>query len=286
MDAVEKRVKRAMTGSREEIWPLLRDSSEKVLVALLSNRNITDEEVVVLARRRNVSGEVLGMIAGRKRSPREYEIHAALVNNPKTPRRVALGILRRLRLKDLAFVTQNKMLPTELRQAAEGIMKDKLPSVPLGVRVSLARQVSEEVIKQMLFDDTPQQVKACFENPRMKEMVVVWAVNHKRVPAGVIEFISDHPRWSSNYSVKFALLRNAHTPADRAVRFVKGLKANDLRFLYNDPSVPVYVKVEIEIQLEKKEQPLYPPREEGRPVGIRDEDVIEAEIRRQLDKGD
>lgn len=273
-----------MVCSREEIWPLLRDSSEKVLIALLSNKNLTDEELVVLARRRNISGEVLGMIAGRKRSPREYEIHSALVNNPRTPRRVALGVLRRLRLKDLAFVTQNKMLPTELRQAAEGILKDKLPTVPLGVRVTLSRQVSEEVVKFMLFDDTPQLVKACFENPRMKEAVVLWAVNQKRVKAGVIEFIAEHPRWSSNYAVKFALLRNVHTPAEKALEFVRGLKANDLRFLYNDPSVPVFVKVEIEIRLEMKEQPLYPPREEGRPVGIPDEDVIESEIRRQLKK--
>jgi hypothetical protein len=286
MDAVEERIKKAMTGSSEEIWPLLRDSSEKVLMALLANRNISDEEVVVLARRRNISGEVLGMIAGRKRSPREYEINSALVNNPKTPRRVSLGILRRIRPKDLAFVTQNKMLPTELRQAAEGILKDKLPTMPLGVRITLSRQVSEEVVKFLLLDYNEQLVKACFENPRMKESVVLWAVNHERVPAEVIEFIASHPRWSACYSVKFAMIRNKNTPADRAIEFARGLKSSDLRFLYNDPSVPVYVKVEIEILLEKKEQPLYPPREAGRPVAIPDEDVLEAEIRRQLKKRD
>lgn len=268
MDTTEARIMTAMTGDREAIAGLLKDPSDKVVLALLSNRNITGDELLVLARRRNISGEVLACIAGMKVTAKEYSLAAALANNPRTPRRVALGLLRRLRLQDLAFVTQNKLLPTELRQAAEGIMKDKLPAVPLGVRISLARLVSDEMLKAFLMDDNPQLVKACFENPRMKEAVVLWAVNHARVPAGVIAFISMNPKWSAYYTVRFALLRNGKTPVERSLRFVAGLKSMDQRFLYNDPSVPVVVKVQIEIELEKKGEPLSPPSESGRIVGM------------------
>ena len=250
---------------------MLKDPSGKVALALLANPNITEEELIALARRRNISGEVLGSIAGMKVAAKEYRLAAVLANNPRTPRRVALGLIRRLRLGDMASVTQNKLLPTELRQAAEGILRDKLPSIPLGVRISLARQVSEEVLKTLLLDDTPQLVKACFENPRMKEAVVVWAVNNEKAPGGVIGFIADSPKWSAYHHVRFALLRNRRTPIVRALGLVSGLKAADLRFLYNDPSVPVAVKVQIEIELERKSEPLSPPREAGRVIVLRDE---------------
>jgi len=201
-----------------------------------------------------------------------YKLKLALVNNPKTPRRVALGMLKHLRLQDIAYVTQNRVLPTELRQAAEGALGEKLPSIPLGVRVTLARQVSEEVLKRLLMDDTPQLVKACFENPRVKESLTLWAVNHKTTPTGVIEFIARDPKWSSCYTVRFALTRNPHTPIIKALEFVSGLKSADQRFLYNDPSVPVAVKVQIEDELDRKGQPLSPPSEGGRVIGIVDEE--------------
>lgn len=271
MESLDTRIKKAMTGPREVIRGMLKDPSDKVALALLSNPNITEEELIALARRRNISGEVLGSIAGMKVAAKEYRLAAVLANNPRTPRRVALGLIRRLRLGDMASVTQNKLLPTELRQAAEGILRDKLPSIPLGVKISLARQVSEEVLKTLLLDDTPQLVKACFENPRMKEAVVVWAVNNEKAPGGVIGFIADSPKWSANHHVRFALLRNRRTPIARALGLVSGLKAADLRFLYNDPSVPVAVKVQIEVELERKSEPFSPPREAGRVIVLRDE---------------
>ncbi len=270
MENIEARVQRALTADRDGIRAILKDPSGKVAMALLSNGNITFDELLVMAKRRDLPGEALSGIAGMRLTDDGYRVRVALVNNPRTPRKTALGLLRDLRLRDLAYLTGNKQLPTELRQAAEGMLRDKLPTLPLGIKTGLARQVSEEVVKAMLMDGTPMLVKACFENPRMKEAVVLWAVNHKGVPAGVIGHISAHPRWSASYSVRFAILRNPHTPVGRAVEFAQGLKSRDQRFLYNDPAVPVAVKVAIEIELEKKGEPLSPPREEGRTIGIVD----------------
>jgi len=272
MEHLDARIRKAMTSEREALRGMLRDPSEKVVIALLSNGNITEQELIVLARRRDLSSDTLGAIAGMKAASKEYRLANVLVNNPRTPRRMALSLLRKLRIRDMAFVTRNKSLPTELRQAAEGIVKDKLPTIPLGVRVGLARQVSEELIKVMLLDRDQQQMRACFENPRMKEAVVLWAVNHEAVSPEVIAYISGHPKWAACYSVRFAMARNRYAPIERVIGFVAGLKAMDQRFLYNDPSVPVSVKVQIEIELERKGQPLYPPREEGRIIGIPDED--------------
>jgi len=271
MDKLEDRIQKALNADPDGLRALLYDPSDKVVLALLSNRNITEDEVCALARRRDVSAEALSVIAARKMTEEGYKIRLALVNNPKTPRRAALGQIRYLRLLDMAYLTSNKTLPTELRQLAEGVLKEKLPMIPLGVRITLARLVSEDVVKALLMDETPALVKACFDNPRVKEGVAIWALSHEKIPGGVIRFIAESPKWSVRYLVRFALVRNRRTPAELAVDLVCGLKSKDLRYLYNDPTVPVYVKVKIEIELEKKGEPLSPPKETGRVVRIVEE---------------
>ncbi|MBI5189117.1 MAG: hypothetical protein HZA22_00385 [Nitrospirae bacterium] len=268
MDKLETRIRHAMDADRDGIRQYLHDPSDKVVFALLANRQITEDELLVLAKRRDLPAEALGCIAARRFTVEGYKVKLALVNNPRTPRRVALGFLREMRLRDMAYVTTNKVLPTELRQAAEGIMKEKLPSIPLGVKIGLARQVSEDVIKTLLLDGNPHLIKACFENPRLKEAVVLWAVNHATVPARVVGFIAASQRWSVNQNIRYALVRNRNTPVESAMEFVRGMNSNDQRSLYNDPSVPVSVKVQLEIELERKGEPLSPPSESGRVIGI------------------
>jgi hypothetical protein len=272
MEKLEERIQKAMAADRDAVGALLRDPSDKVVMALLSNPNITEDHLCILARRRDLPGDVLGAVGGRKFSAQGYKVKLALINNPRTPRTAALGFLRSLELRDVAFTTRNKALPTELRQAAEGMLKEKLPTMPLGIKITLARLVSEEVVKTLLMEEDPQLVKACFENPRMNEAVVLWAVNHRVTPARVLEFISASQKWSASYRVRFALVRNALTPVEKAIDFVQKMKSTDLRYLYNDPAVPASVKVQVEIELEKKGERLTPPSEGGRIIGIADED--------------
>ncbi len=272
MDEIERRVRDAADAEPENIGKFLKDPSDKVILSLLANRNINEEHLLVLAKRRDLNGSVLEAVGARRFGPEGYRLKLALVVNPRTPRRMALGFLKELRLRDLGFVTRNRGIPTELRQAAEGIIKEKLPGLPPGIKISLARQVSEELIKALLAEGNTLVVRACFENPMMSEAVALWAVNHKKTPSSTIESISTHPKWSARKSVRFALARNPFTPIGRAIEFVQGMAASDQRFLYNDPSVPAAVKVQVEIELERKGQPLSPPSEAGRIIGIPEEE--------------
>lgn len=271
MEPLDSRINKATAAGPDAIGPMLKDPSDKVILALIDNPHITEDQLLVLAKRRDLAGEVLGILAARKFSAEGYKVKLALVNNPKTPRRTALSVVRGLAVRDMAFVTRNKMLPTELRQAAEGMLKEKIPTLPMGIKVTLSRQVSEEVLKEMLKDGTPQLIRACFENPLMRESVLVWALNHDTVPAAVVEFIAGSSRWSAAPNVKYALARNRKTPIGDSIRVVREMKSQDQRTLYNDPAVPANVKVQIEIELEKKGQPLSPPAESGRVIGIPDD---------------
>jgi len=276
MEKPESRLLLAVTGDADAVRGLLHDHSDKVMIALMSNRNVTEEGLLVIAKRRDVSSEVLGIIAGRKLVALAKQIRVALLNNPKTPRRTALGLLRFLDLTDLARATRNVQLPTELRQAVEGLLKERMPSVPLGMKVTLARMVSEDVLKVLLYEHDVQLIKACFENPMMRESVVIWAANHTKVSNTAIEHIAASPRWSAGKFVRYALVRNAKTPVVWSMEYVKTMLSADQRSLYNDPSVPVVVKVQLEIELEKKGERLAPPSPTGRLVGIPDEEEAES----------
>ena len=184
----------------------------------------------------------------------EYRDRLARVHDPKTPRRVALGLLRDMRPAEIARITRNMALPADLRRAAEGVLVTKLPSLPLGVKVTLARLVSEDVLKALLLEGGPTLVKACFDNPCMKEEVALWALNHSGIPAGVVEFIAGSPRWSVRYPVRLAMLRNPNTPVETALGLVGGMKSQDLRYLYGEKSVSMPVKVQIEVELERRDQ--------------------------------
>ena len=148
------------------------------------------------------------------------------------------------------------------------MLKEKLVAVPPGIKVTLARMVSEELIKVLLLEGDVLVTKACFENPVMRESIVIWALNTEKVPAGVVAFVAMSPKWSLGGHVRYALLRNRHTPVERAIELVTRMKSKEQRALYNDPSVPVSVKVQLEIELEKKGEPLSPPAEAGRIIGI------------------
>ncbi len=272
MDEIETRIRGAIDAEPEGIGKFLNDPSDKVILSLLANRNINEEHLLVLAKRRDLSGSVLEAVGARRFGPEGRRVKLALVSNPKTPRRMALGFLKDLRLRDLGFVTRNRSIPTELRQAAEGIIKEKLPSLPPGMKISLARQVSEELIKALLAEGDMLVARACFENPMMSEAVALWAVNHEKTPPSTIESISAHPKWSARKSVRFALARNPFTPIGRAIEFVQRMVISEQRFLYNDPSVPAAVKVQVEIELERKGQPLFPPNDAGRIIGMPEEE--------------
>jgi hypothetical protein len=271
MDEIEKRVREALDTDPAGIGKFLKDPSGDVILSLLANRNINEEHLVVLAKRRDLSGAIMEAVGSRKFGPEGYRVKLALVTNPKTPRRTALSFLRDLRLRDLGFLTRNKAVPTELRQAAEGIIKEKLPMLPVGIKISLARQVSEDVLKYLLAEGTPMVLKACFENTMMNEAVTLWAINHKKTPATTIEIISAHKKWSASKSVRFALSRNPLTPVERAIEFVQGMNSSDQRYLFNDPYVPATVKVQVEIELERKGQPLSPPNDAGRVTDVPEE---------------
>ncbi|MBA3515306.1 MAG: hypothetical protein H0T77_13130 [Pyrinomonadaceae bacterium] len=112
------RVKLARKGDREARGILIRDSNRVVAAAVINNPRITDHEVETIASMRTVSDEILRLIALNRAWARSYTIIYNLCRNPRTPIPTSIGILPRIRTKDLQNLSQNRNVSEAVRRQA------------------------------------------------------------------------------------------------------------------------------------------------------------------------
>jgi len=112
------RVKLARKGDREARSILIRDSNRIVAAGVINNPRITDHEVENIASMRTVSHEVLRLIALNRAWARSYTIIHHLCRNPRTPIPTAIGILPRIRTKDLQHISLNRNVSEAVRRQA------------------------------------------------------------------------------------------------------------------------------------------------------------------------
>lgn len=252
----EQRVERAATAHEDEIMLLINDPSPKVIKALLDNRNVTEEHLLIVTNRKNLPSEIFDMIFRDKRWSESYPIRLALARNPKTPLFTVLSIVRFLRLFDVAELARNHLIPVLSRKKMEAIVIDKIPTLALGVKKSLAKVAAGGILLALIEDGYPDVVRICLDNPHLVEAHLYKVISRKTTTAGTIRTIAESRNWTCRYHIKFALIRNEHTPLARSILFLTGIKVLDLKELYRDPLLPVSVRPYIHRELiERGEDP-------------------------------
>jgi hypothetical protein len=233
----------ATTGSGESVKGLVHDRSEEVLRALVANPGLEEGDLLTLLARHDLPVDLLRQVASDARRAASYRVRLALLRNPKTPASVSLKFVAQLHLFDLVALSLVPHVPREIKAAAEAIVLAKLKEIPLGARLTLARRTaSAAVLAQLLLDSHRSVVEAASHNGRLTEEPVLRALRHTAVPAHTVEVISSHPKWAPRHEVRFALLRNRHTPLGRALAFLDTMTAGDRRALARDPGVPARLR--------------------------------------------
>jgi hypothetical protein len=115
---VKDRMRMAMKGDREARSILIRDSNRVVATGVVNNPRVTEQEVENIASMRTVVDEVLRLISMNRNWARSYLIIHNLVRNPRTPIPTVIGILPRIRTKDLMNLSQNRNVSEAARRQA------------------------------------------------------------------------------------------------------------------------------------------------------------------------
>jgi hypothetical protein len=122
--------------------------------------------------------------------------------------------------------------------APERQLKPTGRPLTLGERKSLARTHSREQLLLLLRDPHPAVVEILLNNPHITEAEIVRiAAARPAVPASLAA-IASHARWSVQHAVKRALVLNPATPLADAIRIATTLRAQELRELAADHSLP------------------------------------------------
>lgn len=258
MAGEDKNRDRAFVASGDELAALLHHPDADVLLALLDNPSLEETQLCMLLERKNLPGEILEEVARRKPLLKNYRVKKALAFHPRTPRLVTLRLLRDLYLMDLVQLTLLPGIPTELKRNAEDQLASRLPQLPLGHKITLARRGPARLVGALLAEGHAQIVTIALDNAYLTEAQVLKVLSREKIPPGVVRTISQHRKWSISYNVRLALVRHPLSPLATVLAYLPELTVSDLRELASpgivSESLRKYLQAEVQRRIRAGEK--------------------------------
>ncbi len=231
MGGAEQHRERALVAVGDELTTLLHHPDAGVLLTLLDNPALEETQLCILLERKNLPGEILEEVARRKPLLKSYRVKKALAFHPRTPRLVTLRLLRDLYLMDLVQLTLLPGIPTELKRNAEDQLVSRLPQLPLGQKITLARRGPARLAGALLAEGHAQIVGIVLDNAYLTEAQVLKVLSREKIPPVVVQAIGQHRKWSITYNVRLALVRHPLSPLATVLAYLPELTVSDLREL-------------------------------------------------------
>jgi len=260
MAARESARERALVATGDELAALLHHHVGDVLLAVLDNPALDETQLCLLLDRKDLPAEILETVAARKPLLKNYRVKRALVFHPRTPRLVGLRLIRELYLMDLVQLTLLPAAVPEIKISAEEQLIARLPQLPLGQKITLARRGPGRVAGTLLGEGHPQVLDVVLDNPRLTESQVLKALSREKLPQRAVQAISHHRKWSLVYNVRIALVRHPASTLSTILAFLPQLTVSDLRELASpgivSESLRKYLQAEVERRTSKSEKPV------------------------------
>jgi len=240
---------RARSAPADELKSLVHSSSEKVLLGLLENRQVQETHILLLLERLNLPVSVLNAIAAQSKWMASEGVRFGLASHPHTPKPIALAASRHLYLLDLVRLSLRPAAAADVKRIVEEIILARLPHLPVGQKLTLARRGPARVAGAILGEGHAQVIKIALNNPLLAESQILKVLAKDGVPERVVAAIAQHRKWSCRYNVRMALVRNPHTPLPCLLAFLSQLNRNDLREIARTSELAVHLRKYIEREL-------------------------------------
>jgi hypothetical protein len=234
----EREIERARVAGAEDLDALLYHPAPAVLQALLDNPAFDEAKLSLLLSRKDLPAEILEEIGVRKAFLKSYAVKKAMLFHPKTPRSLGLRLLKDLYLMDLVQFALSPAVSAELKRYAEEQVVARLPQLPLGQKITLARRGPGRVAGALVSGGHAQVMPIALDNPYLTEAHVLKTLAREKVPTVVVQALARHRKWSQTYNVRLAIVRNPAAPISIVLGFLPQLTVNDLRELAAPGIVP------------------------------------------------
>jgi hypothetical protein len=243
---------RALTATGEELAVLLHHPAASVLLALLDNPALDETQLCLLLARNDLPAEVLEEVARRKPLMKNYRVKRALAFHPRTPRLATLRLIRELYLMDLVQLTLLPATPAELKRNAEDQLIARLPQLPLGQKVALARRGPAHVAGALLAEGHAQVLAVVLDNAYLTEAQILRVLSREKLSPDVIRAVTQHRRWSCDYNIRLALIRHPGSTLSSILAYLPELTVSDLRELASPGIVPESLRKYLLAEIERR----------------------------------
>lgn len=246
---IETSAERARTAPAEELKSLLhasrRSSSKVILVSSSCGFSSKASSTSSL----DLPANVVSAVAAQPKWISSEGVRLRLAAHPRTPKRIALAVSKQLYLFDLVRLSLLPSAPADIKRIAEEIIVARLPQLPVGQKLTLARRGSARVAGAILAEGHAQAIKIALNNAFLNESQVLKVLAKGDVRENVVASIAQHPKWSCQYSVRMALVRNPHTPIPCLLAFLSQLNRSDLLEIARTQSLAPHLRKYLEREL-------------------------------------
>ena len=214
---------------------------------------ITEDLALAQLKDPDLNSDAVEQISRNASAMKSRKVRMAMASHLRTPRRIALRIVRELYTFELMQFALRPGAAADLKRIADELLLSRLPSITLGERISLARRSSTVVAAGLLLDKEPRVWQLALENGRLTEAAIVKALQRPTGPRAFVEAVSHHAKWSVRHEVQVALLRNAHTPLAKALEFGRRIPPRLLRDILHASRLPERIKSQLRKEREVSE---------------------------------
>jgi hypothetical protein len=229
-------------------------SSDDPDLARAADPALTPDLALALLQRRDLSSDAVEKISQNAGVMKSRKVRVAVAAHPRVPRRIALRLIREFYTFDLMQFALQPAVAADLKHAADDLLVNRLASVALGERISLARRASTNVAAALLLDKETRVWQSALENGRLTEAAICKALLRADASRPFVEAVCHHAKWSLRPEIRVALLRNEKTPLSRAQEFARRLPPAQLRDILHASRLPESIKTRLLDDLEEPRQ--------------------------------
>jgi hypothetical protein len=247
------RLQDCLTATHEEILQLLLLPQQDMFPPLIRNPHFSEEHLLVLLKRRDLNEELISNLYQRQRRKLSHRGLLAVVKNPNCPSQLLRNLLPQLRLFELLDLCHLPGVTVDQKFAAERAILQRLPTTPLGNKITLAKRATATVVGELLNDSQPQLMEACLANPRLKEAAIYQYLRGSRACAETISMIARHQRWKMRPNLRLAILKHQNTPQVWYTAWLPHLRLTTLKQLRDHFRGNPVKKLLIAMELRKRQ---------------------------------
>jgi len=207
-----ERLTQALTAGSEVLFQLILDPDPNVLANTLKNPQLNEEHLLTLLKRRDLPEEIPEKIYHRHSKSLSHRLALALAKNRATADTIVRTLLPQLHLFELVDICFLPGLTADKRLNAERNILQRLPTTPLGSKLTLARRATANIVAELLKEGHPALTKVCLDSPRLKEAAIYQLLTGPKATAETISIIARNSRWQHRPNLRQAILRNPQTP--------------------------------------------------------------------------